>query len=108
MYGYGKTIYYFFPDTNGPPSGTYAGIQHVLNKYFIPVVASVHTHSPCRTDGTNGVSHEVSKPDRDLATEYPKLRNFVIGCGAIAEFNKETNFFNVRTGTLDNNCTYVK
>jgi len=108
VYQYGETIYYVFPDTNGPPSGTYAGIQHVLNKYFIPVVASVHTHSPCRTDGTNGVSHEVSKPDRDLATEYPKLRNFVIGCGAIAEFNKETKFFNVRTGTLDNNCTYVK
>jgi len=108
VYQHGETIYYVFPDTNGPPSGTYTGIKHVLNNYFIPVVASVHTHTPCRTDGTNGVSHNVGDEDRALATKYPKLRNFVIGCGAIAEFNSEDKFFNVRTGTLDNNCTYVK
>jgi hypothetical protein len=108
VYEHDGTIYYTFPDTNGPPSGTYTGMVHSVNKYFIPVVASVHTHSPCRTDGTNGVSHDVGEADRKLAKTYPKLKNFVIGCGAIAEFNSETKFFNVRTGTLDNNCTYVK
>lgn len=43
-----------------------------------------------------------------IAKTYRKLKNFAIGCGAIAEFNSETKFFNVRTGTLDNKCTYIK
>ena len=61
VYEHADTIYYTFPYTNGPPSGTYTGMIHSVNNYFIPVVASVHTPTPYRTDGNNGVSHDVGK-----------------------------------------------
>lgn len=76
--------------------------------YFIPVVASIHTHTPCRADGTNGVSHNVSDDDHDLASNHPDLRNWIIGCNAIAKFDRTNqNYFDIKTGNLSVICNEV-
>lgn len=49
------------------------------NYYLIPIVASVHTHAPCRSDGTNGVSHRVGTDDRDRANANPEINHWVVG-----------------------------
>lgn len=99
--------YYTYPMSQGPPTQSYSGIKDNGQFYFIPVVASIHTHTPCRIDGTNGVSHDVSAEDKAFATKYPGLRNWVVGCNAIAQFNDSDNFFNVTTGPLSNTCSSI-
>ncbi|OOG18169.1 hypothetical protein BWD42_12950 [Sphingobacterium sp. CZ-UAM] len=105
----GTTSYYFtYPDTQGAPAGTYTGIIHSAGKYFIPITASIHTHTPCRQDGTNGVSHNVGADDKAFATSAPGLKHWVIGCGAIGQFNStSTNFFNILVGDLSTNCSKI-
>lgn len=100
--------YYTYPVAEGAPSLIYDGMLTRGDNYFIPVSASVHTHTPCRADGTNGVSHTVSDADQDLATKYPALKNWVIGCDAIAQFdNSSSNFFNTHTGPISTTCSFI-
>ncbi len=108
--GTGKVTYYFtYPDTQGPPSGSYSGLIHTGGKYFIPIKASVHTHTPCRSDGTNGVSHDVGDDDKIFATKAPGLKHWVIGCNAIGEFNNKTqSFFNIQTGNISVTCSKIQ
>ena len=107
------TTYYPYPMNQGAPSFNYAGmIQYPPNNpthYLIPVVASVHTHSPCRTDGTNGVSHSVGNDDKTFAASHPGLTHWVIGCNAVAQYNSSSNsFINVQTGNISSTCNSIK
>ncbi len=100
--------YYTFPVSEGAPSQTYSGMVNNGSYYFIPVVASIHTHTPCRQDGTNGVSHNVGKADKDFALNNSGLRNWVIGCGAIAQFDHiNPNFYNIQNGPLSSTCSMI-
>lgn len=102
------TYYYIYPMSSGAPSQNYAGMVNNGQYYFIPIVASVHTHAPCRTDGTNGVSHPVGSDDQALATSHSGLRHFVIGCGAVAQYNSSNpNFYNVQIGLLSSTCNLI-
>lgn len=74
--------------------------------YFIPVVASLHTHTPCRSDGTNGTSNSVGSDDKTQAQTSPNIRHWVIGCGSVAQFNgSNSSFFNKHTGSLSTICS---
>lgn len=103
------TPYYPYPMTQGAPIMNYTGmIQYPTNNpthYLIPVVASVHTHSPCRNDGTNGVSHPVGNDDNAFAGKHPQLTHWVIGCNTIAQYDgTNNNFFNVQAGNISSTC----
>lgn len=109
LYHYDNTYYYPYPDSQGTPTGTYSGMVHSAGHYFIPVQASVHTHVPCRTDNTNGVSHPVGNDDKAFAQKYPGINHWVIGCGAVGQYNGiNNNFYNVRSGNLSTICTFVQ
>lgn len=73
------TTYYTWPISQGPPAKQYEGIIRRAGYYLVPVVASVHTHTPCRRDGTDGVSHPVGNNDNRLAYAYPNINPWVIG-----------------------------
>ena len=108
-YEYNGITYYPYPKSQGAPSNNYAGMQENSSYYFIPVIASFHTHTPCLTDGTNGVSQAVSPDDHDAAINHPNINHWVIGCGAIAQFNgNNANFFNVQSGPLSTICANVQ
>lgn len=109
LYVYEGNAYYA---SNGRPSLNYAGMIKIGSGrnefYLIPVVASVHTHAPCRSDGSNGVSHSVGKKDRSRASQYPMVNHYVIGCGAIAQYNTSSSFFNVQSGNISSTCNSLK
>jgi hypothetical protein len=107
------TTYYPYPMSQTAPTLNYAGmIQYPANNpthYLIPVVASVHTHSPCRTDGTNGVSHPVGVDDKNFAAAHPELTHWVIGCHAIAQYTgTSNNFLNVLSGDISSTCSSIR
>ena len=107
-YSYNGTTYYPFPASQGAPTLSYAGMVETAGYYLIPVVASVHTHSPCRTDGSNGVSHPVGSDDKSFAASHPELNHWVIGCGAIGQYNgTDDSFSNVQSGNLSALCSSV-
>lgn len=109
-YRYNGVSYYPYPVSQGAPANSYAGMVQSAGYYLIPVVASVHTHSPCRTDGTNGVSHPVGNEDRVRASEQnAHINHWVIGCGAIAQYDGNSeNFYNVQTGNLLSLCQNIQ
>ena len=108
-YYYQGTTYYPYPDSQGAPINNYEGMIHAAGFYFIPVVASAHTHTPCRNDGTDGVSQKVSDDDISEANMSPYINHWVIGCGAIAQYNGDSaNFFNAQHGDLSNLCNSIK
>lgn len=100
--------YYIYPTSQGAPLQSYTGMKNNGSYYFIPIVASIHTHTPCRTDGTDGVSQTVSDDDHDLAVQHPGLRHWVIGCNAIARFdNTNYDFFDVQTVPISSTCAII-
>jgi len=108
-YTYNNITYYPYPDSSGPPTNSYNGMLHSSGYYLIPVKASVHTHSPCRRDGTNGVSHGVGSDDLTRALKAPNIKHFIVGCRAIAEYNgTKSNFFNIQTGFLSTLCKNIQ
>lgn len=108
-YYYNGITYYPYPDTQGPLSGSYSGVIHSAGFYLIPVVASFHTHSPCRNDGSDGVSQLVSQEDKDMANQSQHINHWAIGCGATAQFDASNpNFYNKQTGQLSILCSNVQ
>ena len=105
-YTYNGTTYYPYPEVHGAPSQNYSGLLHQAGYYFIPVVASFHTHSPCLSDGTDGTSHVVGNDDKTRAQASPNIRHWAIGCGSVAQFNgSNSSFFNKSTGNLSSICS---
>lgn len=107
----GKT-YYPYAKSLGAPAQNYAGMiiggPSNNSYYLIPVTASIHTHSPCRSDGTNGVSHNVGSDDKAFALKYGNINHWAIGCGAVGQFNGVSDsFFNKKIGNIDETCNQI-
>ena len=95
LYNYNGQAYYYYA-ANGATSSPFLGAVQSGQYFFIPIQATVHTHTPCVHDGTDGVSQPVSSDDTNLANVYPSITNYVIGCnGTVAEFNgTNPNYYN--------------
>ncbi len=108
IYTYQGITYYPFPDTQGPPALSYTGVVHSRGYYYIPIVASFQTHSPCRTDGTDGTSQPVSDEDKERALAQPSIRHWAIGCNSVGQYNgTSTYYYNRNFGYLSNICDHV-
>lgn len=106
---YGQTVYYYYPASQGALNGNYGQILRNGN-YFIPVAATLHTHTPCAeyTDGSDGITDRDINRDKVFADKYPNANHFIIGCGAIGQFNGNNNrAFNIQSGSLDELCNNV-
>jgi hypothetical protein len=109
LYQYGAKTYYVYPMSQGAPAHAYSNVQTSGGNYYIPVVAAVHTHTPCRTDGTNGVSQPVSAADVAFANKFTQLNHWVIGCGVIARYGgSNPNYYDVQSGSLSTLCTNIR
>jgi hypothetical protein len=108
VYTFQGTSYY---PSNEQPANSYQGMETTKSKpvyYLIPVVASIHTHTPCRSDGSDGVSHAVGSKDKKVASTNPAIAHWVIGCGAVAQYSGgQSDFFNKSTGELSSICEHV-
>ncbi|RJE74405.1 hypothetical protein [Reichenbachiella sp. MSK19-1] len=94
--------------SSGTPKNTYLGSITNRSGTFIPVIASIHTHTPCRQDDTDGTSHQVGLDDKLLAQKYPTINHWVVGYGSIAQFNStQNNFFNKHIGALTSICNQI-
>lgn len=107
----GKT-YYSYAKSLGAPTQNYAGMiigsPSTNSYYLIPVSASIHTHSLCRSDGTDGVSHNVGTKDKLFASKYTNVNHWAIGCDAIGQYNGVSNsFFNKKSGSINETCNQI-
>ncbi|HVW99149.1 MAG TPA: hypothetical protein VHA52_01700, partial [Candidatus Babeliaceae bacterium] len=103
------TEYYTYPDSLGLPSQTYSGMIHSAGQYFIPIIATIHTHNPCVVDGTDGVTNgNLSPEDIQLENNYTTINHYIIGCDALGKLNAGYNqAFLLATGTLSNTCSLI-
>ncbi len=101
-------VYYVYPVSAGAPSQAYPGMISNGTDYYIPIVASIHTHTECRNDGTTGVSNSVGSEDISFSAKRPSLRNWVIGCDAIAQYNSGPDFFNISYGPISGTCGIIQ
>lgn len=110
LYKNNGLLYYFFP-VDGGPAPTNQGTITVNGRYFIPIIATVHSHTPCLYDGSNGVGGQ-SPNDATFANGFVDVaaNHYVIGCGAIGQFSSNSNgsYFNIQTGSLSSTCNYIK
>lgn len=107
LYQYENLYYYSYPKSGGDLGIT--GTRTTSDYYLIPVMASIHTHSPCRIDNTDGVSDRpVSNDDSFFAQKYPGLINYVVGCGAIANFSdSNSEYFDIKMSNQTNLCNFI-
>jgi hypothetical protein len=71
-------------------------------------IKKIISHTPDCIMKTDGVSHDVSERDETLARKYPDLRNWVIGCDAIARFSKRSSvYFDVQSEPLSITCNSI-
>ena len=107
---YEGKAYYSYPDSQGYPAYAYAGIIHSAHQYWIPIKGTVHTHSPCLNDGTDGISNTtLSVPDQNLAKRFTMIPNYIIGCGAVGQYdNSSTSPWVLQTGNLSDTCSSIK
>jgi len=106
LYYHEGNVYYTYPMSQGAPSQTYTNMLTANGQYFIPIKATIHTHSPCVQDGTNGISNLViSQGDKALATKFPMIKHYIIGCNAVGLFNlNSTSPTLLQSGPLSNTC----
>lgn len=104
----GGTVYYGYSDSYGAPIQTYPGMLHQNGKYYIPISATIHTHSPCLTDNTNGVSQLVSNEDSDLAAELTTISHYIIGCDALGSYDEDSSEYDlIESGNLADICDEI-
>ena len=105
IYKHNGVTYYWYPsDGDMPP---YAGTILSGGRYFIPIVATVHTHNPCLSDGTDGISNNDGADDFPFAAQFSSINHFVLGCnGSAAQFNSNS-YYNLQTGNLSNSCSII-
>lgn len=110
LYPYYGTTYYTYPDSEGAPSQSYAGLVQSAHQYFIPIVATIHTHSPCIQIGGNGISNIIlSEGDHDLADRFQNINHFIIGCGALGKFNHYSDSpFLLQSGNISSTCNQIQ
>lgn len=107
IYNHNGNTYYQYPTSQGAPSRTYAGQIIASGKYFIPIVASIHSHAPCLNDGTDGTGNTIND-DQAFANHYSNINHFIIGCNAIGQFNGSSNqAYNISNGSLSSICNNI-
>ena len=52
-----EITYFFYPVSQGPVFLPGDNVRSNGTYYFIPITATVHSHSPCITDGTDGITN---------------------------------------------------
>ena len=108
IYNFNGNTYYQYPASQGSPARTYAGQLYASGRYFIPISATLHSHTPCINDGTDGIKNNIINDDKAFASHYPKVNHYIIGCNAIGQFNGSSNQpFNINNGNLNNNCNKI-
>lgn len=107
LYKYENSYYYPYPKSGGDID--IPGTKSTSDYYFVPVIASIHTHTPCRIDNTDGISNRtVSDDDLSFSKKYPGLINYVIGCGAVANFSGDMNkYYNIKTSSQSSLCNFI-
>ena len=109
IYNLNGQTYYQYPIAEGAPSGAYSGMLESVGRYFIPITTTVHSHSPCITDGTDGITNNIINDDMNFASNYPNATHFIIGCDAIGQFDGASNqAFNIELGDLSELCANIE
>lgn len=110
LYHYQGNAYYTYPVSYGAPTQTYTGMIESAGSYIIPIIATIHTHVPCLDDNTDGVSNKsLSEGDKNLATEFPMIPHYIIGCNAVGMFRSGyTSPTLKQSGPLSTTCTNIK
>ena len=105
IYEFNGNTYYQYPTSQGAPSRTYQGQLISSGRYFIPISATLHSHTPCLNDGTDGITNNTINDDQNFAQRFSNIKHYIIGCNAIGEFNGNSNqAFNIQTGNLSSTC----
>ena len=103
----GKT-HYQYPTSRGAPARKYTGQVISAGRYFIPIKATIHSHTPCLTDGSDGITNRSIVKDKTLASEHNSINHYLIGCNAIGQFNSSSsNAFNIQGGNLGSLCNNI-
>jgi hypothetical protein len=105
IYSYQGQVYYFYPAAGNPPV-SYEGAMISGGKIFIPIKATVHTHNPALLDGTDGITNNDGTDDFPFAQQFSTINHYVIGNGAVAQFNSYA-YFNKQRGTLPTTCNSI-
>lgn len=102
------TAYYVYP-ANDDPMPTYTGTIFSTGKYYIPISATIHSHTPCISDGTDGITNNYSSDDDATANFLPMINHFVVGCGAVGQYSATSNgYFNINSGNLNQTCNNIQ
>ncbi|RAV27386.1 hypothetical protein, partial [Sinomicrobium soli] len=108
IYQYAGNTYYQYPMSQGSPSRTYAGQIQSARRYFIPIKATIHSHTPCINDGSDGITNNIINDDKNFASHYSAINHYIIGCSAIGQYNGSSNqAFNIQHGNLSTLCNNV-
>lgn len=108
IYQYSGITYYQYPISQGAPARGYLGQIESAGRYFIPITATIHSHTPCINDGTDGITNNEIDLDQNFASSYPNINHFIIGCNAIGQFNGDSNqVFNIQSGSLSTLCNNI-
>ena len=110
LYPYQGTTYYTYPDSEGAPLQSYSGLVQSAHQYFIPIVATIHTHSPCIQMGGDGISNMIlSQGDQDLAARFQNINHFIIGCDALGKFNHYSDSpILLQSGNISSTCNQIQ
>lgn len=105
IYNHNGNTYYQYPASQGSPSRTYAGQLNVSGRYFIPISATLHSHTPCINDG---ITNNTINDDQAFANHYPNVNHYIIACNAIGQFSGNSNTaFNIRHANLSTLCNNI-
>lgn len=99
-------LYYPYPKGQGAPTGTYTYAKENSDYYFIRVKASFHTYSPCHQNGTDGVSKPVDYQEKVFAGKY-HISHWIVGCGAVAKYNTDSEYFDIQYGSPSTYCESI-
>ncbi len=99
-------VVYAYPTQNNPMP-TYAGTFVYGQYYCIPISATIHTHTPCVSDGTHGITGMNGVADFPMAGQFKEIKHYVIGCNAVVQFDNNS-YFNLKSGPLSSNCNDIR
>lgn len=109
IYEYNGITYYQYPSSQGLPNRTYSGQLTSTGRYFILIRATIHSHTPCIKDGTDGLSENLIKDDQNFAKQYTLVKHYIIGCSSVGEFNGSSDtVYNIKNDKLINLCSNIK
>ena len=106
IYEYQGTMYYFF-NKDGGAMPTIPGTAQTSRAFFIPITATIHTHTPAILDGTDGITNADGADDFPFANRFPLLTNYVIGNNAVGKFNGN-RYYDIKSGNLSTTCSNIR